>query len=42
LGSERWQEALTDPQSAFLAEGMALTSDLDNAVQLIDEIIAKL
>ncbi len=42
LGSERWQEALTDPQSAFLAEGMALTGDLDNAVQLIDEIIAKL
>ena len=27
---------------AFLAEGMALTGDLDNALQLIDEIIAQI
>ena len=27
---------------AFLAEGMALTGDTDNALQLIDEIIAQI
>ena len=42
LGSESAARLRNPTRKAFLAEGMALTGDLDNALHLLDEAIAQI